>query len=412
MPFITIEEVLKYFAIHTSGAYSRTNFDAFLVANKFQYLIPSIHITGTNGKGSTATMIKNIYAHGNHHVGLFTSPALERFSEMIVVDHQEIDDDYVIEFMNKHEQKISEFNLTTFEIQTYLAFSYFTDMKVTLAIIEVGMGGLIDATNIFTPVLSIITNIGIEHTNYLGPTIVDIASHKAGIIKPRVPVLIGKMEPQALRVIEDTARKLEAPLIKVKEAYDVKQGINQYFSYGHYARIELTMSARYQVNNAVIALETIEILKNRWPIKEIDIRLGLSMTFIRGRLEVIGSQPTMIIDGAHNPDGIEALVEAMKPFLTKTITIIFAAFKDKDIRPMLQSLEQLSKNITVTSFNHPRARRQDDYEQLRYPFVDDFKTALLHIYQNAPHRSVILLTGSLAFIGAVRTFVQSGGLKS
>lgn len=411
MKFEKIDQVIEYFALHMSGAYSRDNFDAFLHANKFHYKIPSIHITGTNGKGSTATMIQNIYQYSGRHVGLFTSPAFDRFSEMIYIDDDEIDDRYVLTFMNKFVDQFEKFRLTTFEIQTFMAFSYFADNNVELSVIEVGMGGLLDATNIFTPVLSIITNVGLEHTAYLGPTIVDVARHKAGIIKPKVPVLIGKLEPQVLRVIEEVANKNNAPITKVKETSNIKAGINQYFTYGSYQNVELTMNGTYQIVNASLAIEATEILKKRWPIKEKDLRTGLYKTFMPGRLEIVSSDPMIIIDGAHNPHGVQALARSLGSFENKVIFVIFASFKDKDVTPMFKVLDGISKHIVVTSFSHPRARHQSDYQGLGYPYIDDFKEALMRTYKKVPKRSVILLTGSLAFAGTVRAFIQAGGLR-
>ena len=410
MIFKTIEEVINYFSTHISGAYTRDNFDAFLTSINFKYTVPSIHITGTNGKGSTATMIQNIFETSGRHVGLFTSPAFDRFSEMIYIDDDEIEDSFVIDFMNKYSNQFETFHLTTFEVQTLLAFSYFTAKKVALAVIEVGMGGKLDATNIFTPILSIITNIGLEHTNYLGPTLIDVATHKAGIIKPGIPTLIGRLDPPCLLVIEDVCRKNHSNLIIVKEPYALKTGISQYFSYGHYENLELTMNGAYQIQNAALAVEAVEILKERFPLKEKDIRLGLHKTFMPGRLEFISSNPMVIIDGAHNPHGVNALVSSLRPFAKKTIFIIFAAFKDKDVEPMLKELSILSHHIVVTSFSHPRARHQIDYQDLRYPYIDDYRLAISRIYQNALKSSVILITGSLAFAGTVRSFIQSGGL--
>ncbi len=412
MTFARIDQVIAYFATHMSGAYARDNFDAFLKQVAFKYTIPSIHITGTNGKGSTATMIQNIFQYSGRHVGLFTSPAFDRFSEMIYIDDDEIEDDYALAFMNKYETRFDQFHLTTFEMQTFMAFAYFQDKKVQMAVIEVGMGGLLDATNIFTPILSVITNIGIEHTNYLGPTLADIARHKAGIIKDEVAILIGKLEPQALRVVKDESDKKKAPLTIVKEPFDIKSGVSQYFSYGQYRQVELTMNGAYQIANAALAIEAVEILKKKYPVKEKDLRTGLYKTFMPGRLEIVASNPTIIIDGAHNPHGVAALIRSLSPFAAKTMYIIFAAFKDKDVSPMLQELEKLSKRIIVTSFSHPRARHQADYPNLAYPYIDDFRMAIKHVVQNGPRSSVILMTGSLAFAGTVRAFIQAGGLRT
>jgi len=410
MPFERMEQIYQYFAEKMSGAYQRVNFDAFLASINFKYTIPSIHITGTNGKGSTATMIQNIFQYSGRHVGLFTSPAFDRFQEMIYIDDDEIDDGFVLTTMNAYREKFETFKLTSFEMQTFLAFSYFSYRKVELAVIEVGMGGLLDATNIFTPILSVITNVGLEHTSYLGTTIQDIARHKAGIIKPKVPVLVGKLDPQALKVVVAEAEAKQAPLTIVKETRDVKTGVSQYFTYEHYRDLELTMSGNYQITNAALAVEAAELLKKRFPFKEKDLRTGLYKTFMPGRLEIVAAQPTVIVDGAHNPHGVQALVRAMNPFQAKQLFVIFAAFKDKDVGPMFAELERLTKYITVTSFNHARARHQADYPDLKYAYIDDFKAAIRLIYQKAPKSSVILLTGSLAFAGAVRAFIQGGGL--
>jgi len=411
MPFERIEQIYQYFAEHISGAYQRTNFDAFLTSIKFSYTIPSIHITGTNGKGSTATMIQNIFQYSGRHVGLFTSPSFDRFQEMIYIDDDEIDDNFVIMTMNQYQERFEKYHLTTFEMQTYLAFAYFSYRKVDLSVIEVGMGGLLDATNIFIPILSIITNVGLEHTAYLGSTIQDIARHKAGIIKPKVPVLIGRLDPQALKVVEAEAKAKEAPLYVVKDTREAKNGVNQYFTYEQYTNVELTMNGNYQITNAAVAIEAAELLKRRFPFKEKDLRTGLYKTFMPGRLEIVSSQPTVIIDGAHNPHGVQALVRSFSPFATKQLFIIFASFKDKDVMPMFAELEKLTKFITVTSFGHPRARHQNDYQNLKYQYIDDFKAAIKFIYNKAPRSSVILITGSLAFAGAVRFFIQSGGLQ-
>jgi dihydrofolate synthase/folylpolyglutamate synthase len=398
----TIPELIAYFQNKVSPIYSRVNYDRFLKDYPIHFTIPAIHITGTNGKGSTATFLRNIYQTRFKKVGLFTSPALSRFQEMIYINEDEINDHFILVFFKKWQAKFDEYQLTAFEMQTLLAFHYFHDQGCDFAVIEVGMGGKIDATNIFKPVLSIITNISLEHKAYLGDTVEKIADHKSGIIKEVVPVVVGPLPPGALRVVEQVARQNKAMLIH-RQAIDIIEAKPPFvFRYGKHQPFTLTMSANYQIDNAVLAIEAVDQLQSRFPIKELDLQAAVRHTFMPGRLEVIKQEPLVVLDGAHNPGGVQALIQAMTHHHHRSIYVLFAAFKDKDVEPMLAELSKLTKFIFITTFPNHRARKKNDYTKLQYPFIEDYHQALSILAKGIPTSGVILVTGSLAFIGLVR----------
>lgn len=395
-------DLISYFSKKVSPIYSRDKYDLFLKDHPFQFKVPAIHITGTNGKGSTATFLKNIYQTHFRKVGLFTSPSLARFQEMIYINQEEIREDYILSFFKKWQPLFDRYELTAFEMQTLLAFHYFQDQGCDFAIIEVGMGGKIDATNIFTPVLSIITNISLEHKAYLGDTVEKIADHKSGIIKPNVPVLVGPLPTGAMKVVEDVVSKLKAPLFK-REPYQIIQ--EQYplkFKFGNEEPYTLTMTATYQFENAALALSAVQILSHRYRISSSNLHQAIHDTFMPGRLEVIKQSPMIILDGAHNPGGIEALVKALNKQPHTSIYVLFASFKDKDVTPMIQQLTSISKHIFLTTFPHVRARQKKDYAGIDFPFIESYEVALKVLSEGMPSHSVLLITGSLAFVGQVR----------
>jgi dihydrofolate synthase/folylpolyglutamate synthase len=398
----SIAELNVYFQHKISPIYARDKYDRFLKDHPFQFRVPAIHITGTNGKGSTATFLRNIYQSRFHKVGLFTSPSLVRFQEMIYINQEEISDVYILEFFKKWQPLFEQYELTAFEMQTLLAFHYFQDQGCDFAIIEVGMGGRLDATNIFTPVLSIITNISLEHKAYLGDTVEKIAEHKSGIIKPRIPVLVGLLPMGAMRVVTEIASQLKSPIFTKQAPTIIRDQPPFEFRYGNHEPVQLTMTANYQIDNASMAIAAVDILAKTYPISEAKLKQAMHDTFMPGRLEVIKRQPMIVLDGAHNPGGIQALVKAMTHHQYQTIYILFAAFKDKEVEPMLAQLETLSKFIFVTSFPHKRAREKKDYPELKHPFIDNYEIALKVLGQGISTNSVLLITGSLAFIGLVR----------
>ena len=221
------------------GEYQRDNFDKFLKAIHFRYDIPSIHVTGTNGKGSTVTYIANAYAANGYKVGLFNSPFLSEPNEMISINGNNISDDDFLSIMEQYKKEIKKFDLSAFEIQTLVAFTYFTKNKCDIAVIECGLGGEIDATNIFTPVLSIITTISLEHTDALGYSVSEIAMQKTGIIKEEVPILVGDLPEDALTVVVSRAKEYNSKVCYLGHFVNEEYADDGYsFEYGEFGKIK------------------------------------------------------------------------------------------------------------------------------------------------------------------------------
>ena len=259
----------KYFDELYKDDYQRDNFDDFLKKVNFKYNVPSIHIAGSNGKGSTANYLANIYRAYGLKVGLFTSPALNKVNEMININGNDISDDDFIKAINENEKLFKKYSLSPFEIQTYIALNYFQKQGVDLAIIECGMGGEIDATNIFNPIASIITSISLEHTAYLGRSLCEIAYQKAGIIKEEVPVITGILEEEAINtIVEVTKEKKCALRSSVEPANVVYSNYGYTFNYMTYKDLHINSAANYSLKDACIAIETVIALLERYKVSE------------------------------------------------------------------------------------------------------------------------------------------------
>ena len=402
--------VLESIASYSRNDYQRDNFDAFLRKVDFKYDIPSIHVTGTNGKGSTCNYISNIYLASNRKVGLFISPCYESMLDMIRVNNEFLPVEYVEKIFNEYKKYFDKFDLSNFEIITFIAFKYFIDQKVDIAVIECGMGGEMDATNIFTPILSVITNVSSEHTNFLGVSISEIALHKAGIIKPDVPVLIGEIEGDALDVIVSKAKASRSKITKVDHYHDLALLDDGYqFSYRPFGLVNISSKSLSSVLDASIALEAINLLMNTFPVDLQAIKKGLNVTQLDSRFNIIKGQPTFVIDGAHNPDAIIKLRNDMEHvFPNRDIHVVFASFKDKNITSMLPEIALLGE-LSLTTFEHVRAREESDYFLYLedYKFYSDHKALIKSIKEAYPD-DIILVTGSLAFANLVKRELLNG----
>lgn len=396
-----LKDVEKYFNAHHSSSYSRENYDRFIKDKKFIFNVPSIHITGTNGKGSTSNFLYRIYLEQGYKVGLFTSPYVTDICEMISINGKTITEDEYVELFLSMKNEFEEYDLTPFEMQTIIAYSYFQNMGLDLVIIEVGMGGFIDATNIITPVISIITSVSLEHTNFLGKSLSEIAYNKSGIIKQNIPVLLGKIDESSLFAIRERAKKLEAPITIVDDYHNEHlENDKLVFDYRPYREITLNTKAEYQFQNASLAIEATKMLSEKIAISEDAIRRGLNQQLLPCRYEKIGN---VLIDGAHNADGIEQLVKSIEKNESKNIHIVFATFRDKNVSSMLISLERLTRDITLTTFDHYRARTVEEYFLFLgdYQFTEDYLGKIKELSTIYPD-DIILVTGSLAFTGIVR----------
>ena len=400
-----------YFEQISRDDYQRENFDDFLKKANFKYNVPSIHIAGSNGKGSTANYLANIYKEHGLKVGLFISPYLNDVNEMISINGNLISDDDFAAAIKENEKLFNKYSLSPFEIQTYIALSYFEKNRCDIAIIECGMGGEIDATNIFNPIAAVITSISLEHTSYLGRSLCEIAYQKAGIIKERVPVITGILQEEALNTIVEVSKEnLSQLFVAVDPANVVYEDYGYNFAYLTYKNLRINSAAYYSLKDACIAIETVRALLETYPISEEEIAKGLAETYMPARMEIMSKKPLLIIDGSHNPEGIQNMVTSLPNLANgKDIHVVFACFKDKNIERMLAFLGEYSKDIVLTTFPNRRSRVDEDYFLYLddYSFNEDPLAALKQMRETYPE-DAILVTGSLAFAAYMKNLIKRG----
>ena len=286
-----------------------------------------IHVAGTNGKGSTSHMLASILQEAGYKVGLYTSPHLKDFRERIKINGTEISEHFVCDFVSKHKPFFEANDLSFFEMTVGLAFDYFAKEKVDIAIIEVGMGGRLDATNIITPLVSVITNIGLDHTQFLGNTLAEVAHEKAGIIKPGIPVVIGEYTPETKTVFLAKAKECNSDIYF---ASDLPQ--ETYAS---------DLIGDYQIHNKKTVLQTITVLNSQKEFKIFheDIKSGLLQvvknTGLLGRWQQLGEFPKIICDTAHNKNGLEIVISQIKKETFNTLHFVLGVVNDKDLEEIL-----------------------------------------------------------------------------
>ncbi|MFD4930884.1 bifunctional folylpolyglutamate synthase/dihydrofolate synthase [Peribacillus butanolivorans] len=381
-----------------------------------------IHIAGSNGKGSTLHYIKEILLAEGIRVASFTSPYLIRMNEQLKINTDEIsDNDFVAAFQELwpivQEMDSAGNGPTQFEILTAMAFSYFSKKEVDLVLMETGLGGRLDTTNVIQPLLSIITSISLEHTNILGNTLAEIASEKAGIIKSGAPIISGVTAEEPAKVIEEKAASADVPYYQLGRDFyvnDVRQSKHgQSFSISLDNRsirnIDLQMLGRHQIDNAALAVAAVMLVIEG--IDEKSIRKGIGEAKWNGRFEKISDEPLVIIDGAHNPAGIEVLIETLKThYPDYTYRFIFSSFRDKDYSKMLHMLEKEAIEIIITEFNHERAADAEKlYQQSSHEnkSIDkDWQSAIREGRQKTGEKEILVITGSLYFLSLVREFIS------
>ena len=401
----------EYFESVDRGDYQRENFDDFLKKVSFNYTVPSIHIAGSNGKGTTANYLANIYRAHGLKVGLYTSPYLNEVNEMISINGENISDAEIEAAIKENQKLFDKYGLSAFEIQTFIAFNYFKKSGVDLAIIECGMGGEIDATNIFKPILSIITSISLEHTSFLGRSLCEIAYQKAGVIKEEIPVVTGILDEEAINTIVEVAKECGSQVVySVEPAKVVYSDYGFTFAYSTYTDLRINSSATYSLKDACIALEAVIKLQGRYPVTEEEIREGLAKTYMPVRMEILSENPTIIADGSHNPEGVLNLVNSLYNVAqNRPIHVLFACFKDKNVERMLAYLGEYCKDVILTTFPHKRARTEEDYFLYLedHTFNEDPVAALNELKEKYPEE-VILIVGSLAFASYMKNIIKRG----
>ena len=394
---------------------------------------PSIHIGGTNGKGSVGATLLSILTSSGYKVGFYTSPHLSSVRERFRIGDTFISRD---EFARQAEKIIHILNgrqITYFEFTTALAMLWFAENKVDLAILEVGLGGRLDATNIVTPLVSVITNVSMDHEQYLGNTISQVASEKAGIIKSNIPVITGASDKEALNVISDMAKKLGSSLYSRGLDFSGEQvhGNKSLWSYKSIqsslvSDLPLNMKGEYQIDNASLALATLEIINPSFPVTQEQMKQGLSKVHWPGRLEEfwwttsgqINHQPApdkdfayhILLDGAHNPDGALALKKSLKhDFLNERLILVWASMADKDISSTLLQIAPLADVIIFTKPDEERsadpsmlANLLPENMQPKAVCIDSVRYALDRAMAEYTPGSMICIAGSLYLVGRAR----------
>lgn len=386
----------------------------------------TVHIGGTNGKGSTVTYLRSILEAGGYSVGTFTSPYIEQFNERISVNGKPISDEEVLELTNviaPLADELEETELggpTEFEVITAMSFYYFANVnQVDIVLYEVGLGGRFDSTNIIQPIASVITNIGLDHTNILGHTYEEIAFEKAGIIKAGIPTFTAVKNKNALKVIKEQAKKVNAPIYILNQDFSITshrpQPAGEVFTLKGEQLLnglEISMIGQHQAENAALAVMAAQSINHHeeFSISENAIRKGLKKAYWPGRFEILSNHPLVIIDGAHNDEGISALVhELSNRYSNNTIHIVFAALKDKKLDQMISQLDQVADEISFVSFDFPRAAEAIDLFDLSHSknksIGENWDSHLAKCIQNSQPDSVLVVTGSLYFISEAKPYL-------
>ena len=388
--------------------------------------LKTVHIGGTNGKGSTLTYLGNVLQEAGFTVGTFTSPYFERFNERISIDGKSIPDEDLTGLVEKikpitETMEHSEWGAPSeFEIITAMSFYYFAEMNpVDIVLYEVGLGGRLDSTNVITPMVSVITSIGLDHMQFLGNKLEDIAYEKAGIIKAKVPVISGVHQMEAKKVIREKAAEMESEIYELGEAFTAERtSLLEKGERFHYVSprqdevYELSMIGTHQINNAAIAIKVVELLEERQEIQteKKHIKIGLKKATWPGRMESLSDTPEIYIDGAHNPEGVAALVKTIKErFGSKKITVLFSALHDKELKPMILSMEEVVDSIAFTTFDFPRVASVEElydvsnhYNKMKVPHWKEFLDEKI---PEMKKEEVLLVTGSLYFLSEVKPFL-------
>ena len=378
--------------------------------------LKTIHIAGTNGKGSTAAMLSAILVRAGFTVGLYTSPHLVRFNERFRLNEQDIGDEEIMDVFTAVRAVVDEREPPTFfEMTTAMALSLFAQKGVDWAILEVGMGGRLDATNVVQPHLTIINNVSFDHQEFLGSTLSRITREKAGIIKKQVPLVTAVKQPVALAVIKTRCSALHAPCYRIGRQIKIRTLGKQLFSYSglgwRLENLHLPLAGRHQVVNAATALGGLEVLE-RWGYYKLDedqIKEGLIKTRWPGRLELLDMKPPVLLDGAHNYAGIVALRQTLQEQYTyRRLIVVLGIMADKDFRGMFLKLAPLAERIILTRPTYERAAEPEVLQAVAGEFAE--RTELIRPVGEALERAMglatsedlVLVTGSLYFIGEVK----------
>jgi|LDZU01.1.fsa_nt_gi dihydrofolate synthase/folylpolyglutamate synthase len=389
----------------------------------------TVHVAGTKGKGSISAMVASALSASGYRTGFYSSPHMIDYTERIQINAEPIPQNEFVRIINQLYPFIQQIHgLTTFEITTAIAFQYFKDMKIDLGVIEVGLGGRLDATNIINPEVSIIASISLDHMDILGNTLEAIAGEKAGIIKDGIPVVVSPQRASVIKVFELFAQKKNAQLIKTGEILEFtaqKSDLtNQEFDLNYPENILddfksqlkekihlcIPLLGKHQMENAGTAFCALKLLQEKgYAITKQSIQKGLQTVYWPGRFEFLRKEPFLIIDAAHNYESSKRLVETVQElFPAKRITLIFGASEDKDISGMLDNFSKITAFVIFTKSTHPRAADPETIQQIAQSLscdtiiIDDIQKALEFALNQSHEGDIILASGSIFIAAAIR----------
>lgn len=402
---ITIEEVLKEIENRRNYGKGIDNFSAYLTSiGSLHHSLRFVHIAGTNGKGSTLNYLRAILQECGYRVGTFSSPYLETHFDRIRINDIAISQDDFLSYYEQYHEGWYAYDLGAFEIDTMIAFRYFQENSCDICIIETGIGGRFDCTNVIHPMISIITNIGKDHMEQLGHRYEEIAWQKGGIIKHGVPLITAEKKAECLHVFENICREQQAELVQIQSVDNFRYDhAKLLFTYRNLP-MELSHAACYQRMNCACAIEAALCFRQRYgfSIRDEQIVSSLAKTYWKGRFETVSKDPLIILDGAHNEEGIQALCETLKTF--PPVKILFSALKDKESDAMLTKLCEISDEVWVSEFDFYRVQSAKSLAgNFSVRMEKDYRRAIKEMI-TLDHRPLII-TGSLYFISEVRAYL-------
>ncbi|HNY84020.1 MAG TPA: folylpolyglutamate synthase/dihydrofolate synthase family protein [Anaerolineaceae bacterium] len=398
---------------------------------------PTVHVAGTKGKGSTASFIASALEQADYKVGLYTSPHLVEFTERIQINRQHIEQASLISLTDLlRPLTLSVPEITTFELTTALAFQYFAQEKVDIAVIEVGLGGRLDATNVIIPQVSVITSISYDHTAVLGNTLTEIAYEKGGIIKPEVPVVIAPQKPEALtELVRIAQERSAAPTLVEKELnyQEVSHTLHSQTIIVHRSaarvpkrsqltnsplKLEIPLLGHHQIENAATAVAALEVLRKKgWRLTRKSVRRSFAQVAWPTRFEILRESPPVVLDSAHNGDSMERLRETLDEYFPNTpFILVFGASADKEMKAMLDAILPRVEMVITTRSIHPRAKDSVELKALVEPYgltviaIDPAEAALAKALELAGAHKGVIVSGSMFIASAGREIYRSMGL--
>ena len=408
--------------IHALPKFKRTNDlnnikEALHILDDPQNDYETIHITGTNGKGTTTNFLANLFEGTNKRVGMFTSPFIKEFNERIQINHQYISNDDLLTAVNYIKDKIGDIPLAEFEFVTILGYFYFRG-RVDIAVIEAGIGAKHDKTNVIVPEVSIITSIDLDHEKLIGPTIQDIAKEKSGIIKPTKPIVTGELHDSVRGIVEMAAKSQKSPIFEFNQDFGIKNYINNNFglSFTYFddrvviEDIHCQGFEKTTAMNASIAIRAFCCYQSahNLPIDGELIKASLDQNQLPGRAQIVQRDPLILMDGAHNISAIYNLINSLtNNYENKDIIVLYAGMKDKDRHEILEELAPKAEHVYITTLDMARSAKASDYNLGAYDnvsFVENYRKELQKIVADLNHDQILLITGSFYLISDLENY--------